>query len=213
MAFGRAAQDGHDDAEADHHFGGGDDHHEEHGGLAADVAELAGQRDEREVHGVEHQLDAHEHHQRVAAHHHADDADGEQHRGQQQVPGGAWVATAAITSATVVLCELARLGSRASSTVPTTAMTSSTEVSSKASTWSLNRSRASCRMLRVGVAGLGGDVDAGSDAALHRVASPATMARHRGCRAARRRRRTASGSLHLERLDAAGSRPCRRRAA
>ena len=33
----------------------------------------------REVHGVEHQLDAHEHHQRVAAHQHADGADGEQH--------------------------------------------------------------------------------------------------------------------------------------
>ena len=47
--------------EADDDLGGGDDHHEEHGRLAVDVAEPDGERDEREVDGVEHQLDAHEH--------------------------------------------------------------------------------------------------------------------------------------------------------
>ena len=36
---------------------------------------IAGERDEREVDGVEHQLDAHEHHERVAAHEQADRAD------------------------------------------------------------------------------------------------------------------------------------------
>src|SRR5688500_15506846 len=59
-AAGAAAQDRHDDAEADHDFGGRHDEHEEHRGLSVHVVELAGQRHEREVHGVEHQLDAHE---------------------------------------------------------------------------------------------------------------------------------------------------------
>ena len=48
---------------------------------------LLGERDEREVHGVEHQLDAHEHHQRVAAHQHADRADARTARAaSMQVP-------------------------------------------------------------------------------------------------------------------------------
>ena len=41
-----------------------------------------GQGDEAEVDGVEHQLDAHEHHERVAPHEHADGADAEQHGGR-----------------------------------------------------------------------------------------------------------------------------------
>ena len=40
----------------------------------------------REVDGVEHQLDAHEHHERVAPHEHADGADAEQHGGEHEVP-------------------------------------------------------------------------------------------------------------------------------
>ena len=43
---------------------------------------MPGERDEREVGGVEHQLDAHEHDDRVAAHQHADRADREQQRRQ-----------------------------------------------------------------------------------------------------------------------------------
>ena len=37
---GAASEDGHDDAEADDDFGGGDHEHEEHDDLAADVVEL-----------------------------------------------------------------------------------------------------------------------------------------------------------------------------
>ena len=46
-----------------------------------------GERDERQVRGVEHQLDAHEHHERVLAHQQADRADREQERREDQVVG------------------------------------------------------------------------------------------------------------------------------
>src|SRR6478735_8623724 len=83
---GRAtgAEDGHDDRQPDHDLRGGDHHHEEGGHLAVEVAVDAGEGDQREVRGVQHQLDAHEHHDRVAAGEHADAADREQDRGQNQ---------------------------------------------------------------------------------------------------------------------------------
>src|SRR4051812_33315885 len=56
---GPAPEDGDDDAEADHHLGGGHDENEEHHDLAANVVEHAGESDEGEVDGVEHELDAH----------------------------------------------------------------------------------------------------------------------------------------------------------
>src|SRR6478735_3604255 len=63
---GTGAQDRHEDAEAHHGLGGGNHHHEEHRRLAVDVAELHRQGDETQVRRVEHQLDAHDHHERVA---------------------------------------------------------------------------------------------------------------------------------------------------
>src|SRR5882757_8788434 len=79
------AEDGHDDGQPDHHFGGRDHHHEERHDLAVQPAVDPGEGDQGEVHRVQHQLDAHEHHDGVAAHQHPDRADGEQQRGQQQV--------------------------------------------------------------------------------------------------------------------------------
>ena len=64
------------------HLGGGHDHHEEGGHLPVEVAVHAGERDEREVAGVEHELHAHEHDDRVAPGEHADRADREQDRGE-----------------------------------------------------------------------------------------------------------------------------------
>src|SRR4051812_5170191 len=55
-----APEDCHDDPEADHDLGRGHDEDEEHDDLAADVVEHAGEGDEGEVDGVEHELDAHE---------------------------------------------------------------------------------------------------------------------------------------------------------
>src|SRR5690606_30044779 len=77
--------DGHDDREADDDLGGGDDHDEEGRDLSVEVAVLARDADEREVRGVEHELDAHEHDDRVAPHEDADGTDREQHRRQGQV--------------------------------------------------------------------------------------------------------------------------------
>src|SRR5687767_14654572 len=84
---GAASHERDDDAEADHDLGRGHDEHEEHDRLSADVVEVLGEGDEREVHGVEHQLDAHEHHQGVAPHHQANRTDGEEERAQHQIPG------------------------------------------------------------------------------------------------------------------------------
>ena len=53
--------------EADRDLGRRDHEGEEHEHLAADVVQLSGERHEGEVDGVEHQLDAHEHHDHVAA--------------------------------------------------------------------------------------------------------------------------------------------------
>src|SRR5699024_2339018 len=44
--------------------------------------------DQRQVHGVQHQLDAHEHHDRVAPYQHTNSTDREQQRGQQQIVRG-----------------------------------------------------------------------------------------------------------------------------
>src|SRR5690606_26810889 len=82
-----APHDGHDDPQSDHDLGRGDDEDEEDDRLAADVVEAAGEGDEAEVDGVEHQLDAHEHDQQVAADHQTGRPDREEHGGQHQVPG------------------------------------------------------------------------------------------------------------------------------
>src|SRR5690348_10052855 len=79
------AEDGDDDGEADHHLGGGDGQHEEDEHPALHRVQEVRERHEREVDGVEHQLDGHEHHQRVAAHEHADRADGEEQRADDQI--------------------------------------------------------------------------------------------------------------------------------
>src|SRR5262249_10352140 len=80
-----ATGDGHDDPEADDDLGRGDDQDEEHDDLAGDVVEHAPGGDEREVHGLEHQLDAHEHDERVGAAQEADRAQHEEHGAEHEV--------------------------------------------------------------------------------------------------------------------------------
>src|ERR1041384_2457917 len=84
------AEDGHDDGQADGHLGGGHGHDEEDERLAVVAAEAMAEGDEGEVGGVQHQLDGHEDHERVAADDHADHADREQRRRQREGgrPGG-----------------------------------------------------------------------------------------------------------------------------
>src|SRR5690606_16712794 len=111
----------------------------------------AGERHEREVDRVEHQLDAHEHHQRVAPGEEPVDAGAEQHRAEDEVgrggeggedheatssPVGTGISSPGLSSSTMVALRW-----RARVTAPTTAITSRTEVISKASRWSVNSTR------------------------------------------------------------------------
>src|SRR3954447_6859420 len=79
------AEDAEDDRQADDDLGRGDEHHEQRDHLAVQGPVHAGERDEREVGRVEHQLDAHEHDDRVAAQQEGRGADREQDRRQVQV--------------------------------------------------------------------------------------------------------------------------------
>src|SRR5919107_2070585 len=79
------AEDAEDDRQADDDLGRGDEHHEQRDDLAVERPVHAGERDEREVRRVEHQLDAHEHDDRVAAQQEGRGADREQDRRQVQV--------------------------------------------------------------------------------------------------------------------------------
>src|SRR5688500_18942292 len=78
-----------DDPEADRHLAGRDDHDDDGHDLAVAVAVHAAERDEREVRGVEHQLEAEQDHQRVAPDEHAAQADGEHERRDDEEPGDA----------------------------------------------------------------------------------------------------------------------------
>src|SRR5437588_1210675 len=82
-----AAEQGHDDGEADHDLGRGDHHREERQDLAVEVADLARERHQGQVHRVQLQLDRHEDDERIAADQHAERSDGEQHAGQDQEIG------------------------------------------------------------------------------------------------------------------------------
>src|SRR3954454_21837359 len=81
-----AAMHRHDHAEADGDLAGGDDHDDDREDLAVAVAPHAAERDQREVRRVEHQLEAEQHDERVAARHHAGGADGEDDRAAGEVP-------------------------------------------------------------------------------------------------------------------------------
>src|SRR5215207_230714 len=82
------AEDGDEDAEADHDLGGGDHHDEEGQHLAVERAVGLGEGDERQVDRVQHQLDAHEDHDGVAPDQHPGHADGEQDGREQEVGAG-----------------------------------------------------------------------------------------------------------------------------
>src|ERR1041385_5558380 len=76
-----------DDCQADGGFGRGDYHYEEGDEVAVDLLPAIGKRDEAEVHGVEHQLDRHEHGDDVAPEEKAGDTQGKQDRTEDEVPG------------------------------------------------------------------------------------------------------------------------------
>src|SRR5207245_2979219 len=90
---GAAAEDGDDDGEAHRGLRGGGGDHEEHRRVAREKAAHrrvghqweAGDREEGQIHGIEHQLDAHEDDDRVSPQHDAGGAEREQHRRQHEI--------------------------------------------------------------------------------------------------------------------------------
>src|SRR5450759_2703783 len=79
------AEDRDDDRKSDHDFGGGHHHDEERHDLAIQGAVHPGEGHQRQVHAVEHQLHAHEHHDGVAPQQETQDANREQDGRQEQV--------------------------------------------------------------------------------------------------------------------------------
>src|SRR3954471_10474209 len=95
-----SAENGDDDRQAHHDLCCGDNHGEEREDLTVEVAVHPRERHEREVAGVEHQLDAHEHNDRVATHEHTRRADGEQQGRHDDVGVGAHELSPRSTSST-----------------------------------------------------------------------------------------------------------------
>src|SRR3954447_8709549 len=83
-----AAEDGDDQAQADDDLTGGDDHHDHGEDLALAVADHAAEGDQRQVAGVQHQLEAEEDHHRAAADQDADCSGGEEEGGKDDEPLG-----------------------------------------------------------------------------------------------------------------------------
>src|SRR5262245_14463996 len=83
---GRAleTEQGDDDREPRRGFRGGERHDEEDVDLGLGSAGLARERDEGQVRGVEHELDAHQNRDRAATHQDTDDADREEHGGEEE---------------------------------------------------------------------------------------------------------------------------------
>ena len=85
------AVEGDDDGEADGDFRGGDGDDEEDEHLAVVVWKSVrsrvetGERDQRQVRGTEHELEAHEDDDDVPAQHHTGEADGEEKSGDEEV--------------------------------------------------------------------------------------------------------------------------------
>ena len=84
--YSDVAEQEHEDGEDDRGFRSGNGQDEEHEDLARHVAQVAGECDEVEIHGEQHELDRHQHDDHVAAvQENARDADREQDRAQNEV--------------------------------------------------------------------------------------------------------------------------------
>src|ERR1700722_586671 len=138
-----------DHAEADADLAGRDGHHDQRKDLTIAVTPHAREGDQREVGAVEHQLQAKQHDQRVAARHDAEGAEREDDRRDGEIPADAhWLrlpTPSAIVpvpwgrsrSSGVIALPLSSSSRpprrRASTTAPTAAISSRKEATSKAS--------------------------------------------------------------------------------
>src|SRR5688572_27313119 len=116
-----------DERQANRGLGSGHRHHEEGDDLAVDVAGIAPERHERQVHGVQHDLYRQQDRDQVAAQEHACRANREEHRRDDQVmtEGNHWSLPS----------RLAR------TTAPTIATRISTDVASNANVCRVKRTR------------------------------------------------------------------------
>jgi hypothetical protein len=73
------SEEGDDDTQANSRLSGRDGHDHKNKQLARNVAVITRERNECQVYGIEHQLDAHKHTDSVALKNNADRADGEQY--------------------------------------------------------------------------------------------------------------------------------------
>src|SRR5688500_7446425 len=122
------AGDRNDEAEAEHRLGGRHDHDGEREDLAVPVAELARERDQRQVAGVQHELEGEQDDQRAPADEDAERARAEEHHREDEVGGDAGAAHGRPSRS---------FGIPPPRTTPPTAATSRTmDVTSKASKWS-----------------------------------------------------------------------------
>src|SRR3990172_3104192 len=117
------SEDGDDQRQPNRDLCGGDGDAEEHEDLSVQLPEGARESDEEDVGRVEHQLDAHEHHDRVATDQHADHARGEQQGAEQD---------------RVCQRDHRVFSLRVSTTAPTMATRSRIEITSKGNTYWLN---------------------------------------------------------------------------
>src|SRR6202140_2509285 len=79
-------EQGDENGQADGSFGGGDGHDEKDEDESVELMELPGVGDEGQVHGIHHQLDAHEDGDAVLPRQHAADAHGEEDGAEDQEP-------------------------------------------------------------------------------------------------------------------------------
>ena len=135
-----------------HDLGGGDSHHGEREDLAVAVADVARERDQGEVRPVQHDLEREQDDQDVAPDQHAERARPEEERGDPEVPGDAGSAIASTSSrsdsdsdsARCMCAEAVAVARRVCAprmTPPTAATSSTIDVISKASRWSVRKSR------------------------------------------------------------------------
>src|SRR5512132_251286 len=140
-----APVDGDDQPEPDDDLGGRDGHHREREDLPVEVGVVAREGDQRQVRAVEHDLDREQNDQRAPPEHHAERADREQERGDGEVPGEVRAHhSARVPPCNAVLLEDFGWSSWAwlpRTTPPTAAASSTIDVISNASRWSLKNTR------------------------------------------------------------------------
>src|SRR5439155_26327090 len=124
-----------DQAKPDDNLGGCDGHHGQREYLPVAVVQVASEGDEGEVSSVEHDLEREQDDERVAADQHAERAHAEQEAGDGQIPRSARSHHSDGTSSAVVRECAPRM------TPPIAATSSTIEVISKASRWSVRKRR------------------------------------------------------------------------